>query len=173
MGILCSYNNNRKKQEKKINIIKNKEISNIRINDEKLIRNKSKINSYNDRRKKQGKERDQIKNKEINNIRINDKKLIKDISKINIKYNINNYNIVKIFGSEFVKNNKYNCKMIIDNKEYEIIENYYLNNYNSNILEINLKGINNVTNMSYMFYGCYTLSSLPDISNGILIMLLI
>ena len=120
--------------------------------------------SYNNRIKKQGKEIDQIKNKEINNTKINDKKLIKDISKINIIYNINNNHNVKIFGSEFVKNNKYNCKIIIDNKEYKITEKYYLNNYNSNILEINLKGINNITNMSYMFDGCLSLSSLPDIS---------
>ena len=32
---------------------------------------------------------------------------------------------IRIFGSEFVKNNKKICKMIIDNEEYEISEKYY------------------------------------------------
>jgi len=45
-----------------------------------------------------------------------------DISIINIIYNINEEDRkykqnIKIFGSEFVKNNKNMCKMIIDNKD--------------------------------------------------------
>ena len=89
-----------------------------------------------------------------------------DISIININYkkfytfedNIN------IFGSEFVKNNKNNCKMIIDNKEYDLEEKFNIKNCNNNILNIKLKGIDNITNMSYMFKWCSSLSSLPDIS---------
>ena len=33
-------------------------------------------------------------------------------------------NIIRIFGPRFVENNKNICKMIIDNKEYEITEKY-------------------------------------------------
>ena len=87
----------------------------------------------------------------------------KDISEINIIYKIKEENNIRIFGSEFVKNNKNICKMIIDNKEYEIIEKYNIKN-NNNKLKIILKGIDNVTNMSDMFFGCSLLSSLPDIS---------
>ena len=75
--------------------------------------------------------------------------------------------IIRIFGAKFVENNKNKCKMIIDNKEYEITNKYNIENYkknNNNKINIKLKGINNVTNMSYMFYGCSLLSSLPDIS---------
>ena len=54
--------------------------------------------------------------------------------------------------------------MIIDNKEYEIREKYNIENYNNNELNIKLKGINNITNMSGMFEGCSSLSSLSDIS---------
>ena len=71
---------------------------------------------------------------------------------------------INIFGSEFVKNNKNKCKMIIDNKEYEITEKYNIENYSNNILKIILKGIDNITNMSYIFSECSSLSSLPDIS---------
>ena len=47
----------------------------------------------------------------------------KDNSEIIIKYNIDKENI-NLFGSEFVKNNKNICKMIINNIEYEITEVY-------------------------------------------------
>ena len=88
----------------------------------------------------------------------------KDITEINIIYEINRKKNIRIFGSNFVKNNKNICKMIIDNKEYEITEKYKVKSKNNNKLKIKLKGIDNVTNMSYMFYECSSLSSLPDIS---------
>ena len=79
-----------------------------------------------------------------------------DISFGNIIYNINEedkkFENINIFGSEFVKYNKNICKMIIDNKEYEIKEKYNIENYNNNELKIKLKGIDNITNMSCMFY---------------------
>ena len=43
----------------------------------------------------------------------------KEISNIYIIYNINKDNI-NIFGSKFVENNKNICKMIIDDKEYDL-----------------------------------------------------
>ena len=49
----------------------------------------------------------------------------KDISEISIIYDINKEDI-NIFGKEFVENNKNICKMIIDNKEYEICQNIIL-----------------------------------------------
>ena len=71
-----------------------------------------------------------------------------DESIINIIYNINEENRkfgkINIFGSEFVKNNRDKCKMIIDNKEYEITEQYNIENYINNELKIKLKEINKV-----------------------------
>jgi len=63
-----------------------------------------------------------------------------------------------------VKKNKKNCKLIIDNKEYEITEEYNIKQYKNNKLKIKLEGINNITDMSFMFEGCSSLISLPDIS---------
>ena len=54
--------------------------------------------------------------------------------------------------------------MIIDDGEDEIKEKYNTTNYNNNKLKIKLKVIDKVTNMNNMFYGCSSLSSLPDIS---------
>ena len=88
-----------------------------------------------------------------------------DISEINIIYDINEDENINIFGYEFVKKNRNKCKMIIDNKEYKLTSKYNAISNNNNNLNIKLKGINNVTDMSYMFYKCSSLLSLPDISN--------
>ena len=95
-----------------------------------------------------------------------------DISEISIIYDIkkkNNFieedkDNINIFGSAFVENNKNICKLIINNQEYNISEKFNVKNYNNNILEIKLKGINNVIDLRYMFDKCSSLSSLPDIS---------
>ena len=67
----------------------------------------------------------------------------------------------KLFGERFIKK-----KMIINNKEEEICS--YLSNYkkymNKGKLEIKLKGIKNIIDSSYMFSGCLSLYSLPNIS---------
>ena len=56
-------------------------------------------------------------------------------------------------------------------KEYfNDIDEYY---NNKDEIKIKLKGINNITNMRFMFSGCKSLYSLSDISNGILPILLI
>ena len=72
--------------------------------------------------------------------------------------------IIKLFGKYFINNNINKCKIIIENKEQDIIE--YLNvNKNDKILKIKLKEIKTITNMSHMFHGCKELVSLPNISN--------
>ena len=65
----------------------------------------------------------------------------KDITEINIIYNFNGENNINIFGYNFIKNNKNICKMIIDNKEYELAEKYKVKRSNNNKLKIKLKGI--------------------------------
>ena len=74
---------------------------------------------------------------------------------------------IKLFGEEFVKNNKKKCVLIIDGKEHELCENMYrddLTCIKRNILKIKLKEIETITDMSYMFSNCCTLIDLPDIS---------
>ena len=100
-------------------------------------------------------------------------------NEINIIYNINNNkdcdeeeeeeedcekNSVKIFGSEFVKNNKNNCKIIYENEEYELKEYINIKDNKKEKIELKLKGINNITNMSCLFHKCNSLSSLTDLS---------
>ena len=73
--------------------------------------------------------------------------LNEDISEIIIIYNIKREeNKINIFDFNFVKNNKNICKLIIDNKEYELTEKYKIYNNNNTSLKIKLKGINKATN---------------------------
>ena len=108
-------------------------------------------------------------------------------NKIIIKYKIDKYKKTKIFGKKFVIYNNGLCKMIINNKEYDICETFSLNDSNEIIL-INIHKIKNISSMfeschsllsllgleclntynfndmSYLFNGCESLVSLPDIS---------
>ena len=94
----------------------------------------------------------------------------------------------KIFGSYFVNYNKYNCKIIFKDSEYDLISYFNLENVNEIKLKINknLKDIShmfeecelllllpdfdnlntsNIVDMNNLFYGCKSLLALPDISN--------
>ena len=62
-----------------------------------------------------------------------------------------------------MKNNKNICKKVYEDKEYEL-EEYITNTSNKGTLEVKLTNINDITDMSYMFYHCSSLLSLPDIS---------
>ena len=103
--------------------------------------------------------------KEIKANKINNEK----INEITIIYNIEQENKIKLFGKQFIENNKNNCKIIIDNKEQEIVEFLAINENmkKKESLEIKLKEIKPITNMSYMFgwdNWPHELISLPDIS---------
>ena len=71
---------------------------------------------------------------------------------------------IKLFGEKFIENNNNNCKIIIENKEQDLIQ-FIKKNKNEKILKIKLKEIKTITDMSYMFSRCNSLASLPDISN--------
>ena len=98
------------------------------------------------------------KNKKIDNINEEIKKEIKNELGEEMSKN-------KLFGEIFVRNNKENCKIVINGKEKELVSFYDIEKLEENrILEIKLKGINIIKNMSFMFCGCLSLLSLPDIS---------
>ena len=73
---------------------------------------------------------------------------------------------MKIFGEGFVKKNKNKCKIIVNGSEFELSSdlNVNINQLKNNLFEIKLKGINNITNMDGMFWNCFSLYALPDIS---------
>ena len=65
-----------------------------------------------------------------------------------------------------MENNKNKCKIIINGKEEELCTYYDIEPKGDNeTFIIKLKGLNNINDISYMFYGCLSLFSLPDIHN--------
>ena len=128
--------------------------------------------------------KDNIKLEDIDNI-INEKSLDKKLGSIlNIynkmsnknnerfilRYNIDKHyiqnNKIKIFGEKFVKNNENNCKILCKGQSYKLVDYFDISNCDkeNNMLEIEIEGINNITNASYMFYECNCLSPLSQIS---------
>ena len=95
-------------------------------------------------------------------------KIIKKLKKFGFRFDEKDYkeDAIRILGKYFVKQNKNKCKIIYNNKKYELKE--YLDeiddNYNHNIKEIKLKiiGINNIIDFSKMFRGCFHLLSVSE-----------
>ena len=110
--------------------------------------------------------------------------------------NKNNEDKIRLFGEDFVKNNKNNCYILINNHISELCEFYncdkkkkekeiivhlikekrmsikgIFNNCKNlvNISNISKWSTHLVNDMSNMFYGCSSLLSLPDISSWITI----
>ena len=85
-------------------------------------------------------------------------------SEMKIIYKINeNEDSVKLFGLDFIDNNKTICKIVHEGKEYELKETFDIKDKkDKDVLEIKLKG--SLNHMNYMFYKCTSLLSLPDIS---------
>lgn len=80
---------------------------------------------------------------------------------IKIEYNYSKKsNKIQLFGDVFIKNNKENkekCKIIIDNNEKDLIKYYEIKNKKNGKLEIILKVINKIKDISHMFNECILL----------------
>ena len=64
-----------------------------------------------------------------------------------------------------MKNNKDSFKMIINDKNYELDSFFKIKNEKENeVLKIKLKQIKSVSNLSWMFSGCFDLIEIPEFS---------
>ena len=84
-----------------------------------------------------------------------------EIRDIEIVYNprLNNDNEVRIFGYNFVDNNKDKCKILYNYNDYELKEYFeeINNNYDKeNNIILTLRIIDNIVDLSYMLYECYS-----------------
>ena len=149
--------------DKKINKIKKENEKQIKEYENKIIKIKEK---YEEELKELNDIKEKSKKYKMKYIEFQEK--IKEVNnEIMIIYKIDkNENSIRLFGKDFVNNNKNICKIIYDEKEYELQERFYLKNLNKNkeILEIKLRGITNVITMNSMFDECSSLLSVPDIS---------
>ena len=143
---------------------------------EPLEKFKNKIEKNENNKNENNKNENNKNENNKNEIKINNEKnklINEDIEQIIIKYKIDDIEYsknIRIFGDKFVENNKNKCKIIVNGNGYDLSTHLNINKkqLNNNILEIKLKGIRQITDMSYMFSGDYReatlLSSLPDTS---------
>ena len=92
---------------------------------------------------------------------------IEKSDEIKIIYNINRRKLkIKLFDIHFINNNKDKCYLIIEEKKYDLIEYLLIKDIKTKgkNIEIKLKGFNRISDMSYMFYDCSSIFSLPNIS---------
>jgi len=92
---------------------------------------------------------------------------IKDINnEIEITYDVKGQIEIRIFGNSFVDNNKDICKIVYNDKEYNLVEFFKIKEYtNEKItqLVIKLRYIKNITDYSCMFKYCKSLLSIKDL----------
>ena len=87
-------------------------------------------------------------------------------NEIDLVYNIpKDAQKVNIFGYHFVKRNKDICKIIYENKEYDLNDSFDCKSIKNNVLKIKLEGINNAIILDDMFKHCSELSDQSDFSN--------
>ena len=80
-------------------------------------------------------------------------------------YKINKNKVIKIFDEIFVKNNKYRCKIIIDNKILSLRDKYTVKDNFSKYLKVKLILLNSFGfNLKKMFYKCKNLSKFSVLS---------
>ncbi len=89
-------------------------------------------------------------------------------NEMTIKYRVNEdipEGEVKLFGKEFVRNNKNNCILYIDANKQELCETftYSQDEIDDGYLDVRIVEINPIKDMSYMFANCTQVALLPDI----------
>ena len=73
-------------------------------------------------------------------------------------YEIKKENSINLFNSKFIRKNKRNCQIIIDNKIYALTDKYEITDYNQKYLKIKLLILKNKKiDLSYMFEDCESL----------------
>ena len=94
--------------------------------------------------------------------------IIDKSNEIEIKYIVNGKNEIRIFGNEFVVNNRDKCKIVFKGKEHDLVEHFKIPDYtdeNEKLTElvIKLRYIKNITDLSCMFHWCSALISISDL----------
>ena len=85
-----------------------------------------------------------------------------------LEYKATNKSQIKLFDSNFVNMNIDKCKIIYNDKEFDLMEYFtFDNNYNHNdSIKIQLRINNNITDISHMFDECKELLSISYLSVG-------
>ena len=91
-----------------------------------------------------------------------------DLIDLEITYKLRKYykDKIRIFGRVFIENNFDKCKIVYNDKEYELkeyFEDIDSNNNHKDSITLILRGFNNITDMSYLFNECDSFTSISFI----------
>ena len=86
-------------------------------------------------------------------------------NELTIIYCANKTKKIRLFGENFVKNNKNNCLLFINNKKKDLCEYYNFEKSNEEILIVKLIETKTISDMSFMFNKCESLYFLPNFEN--------
>ena len=101
------------------------------------------------------------------------KNKIQKKDKIKIIYNIGDENEIRLFGDKFVKRYRNKFKLIINKREGNICSHINIpkNIIQIQVLEVILKGISDIKNLSYMFSGSICLVNVLCNKNSLILVL--
>ena len=106
--------------------------------------------------------KNEFEEKNNENVIILDKKIDEEIyytgNEITMEYDAKDNNLIKIFNEQFVENNYKKCKIIFEEKEYDLTSYLELTR-KSDTLKLQLKEIETITDMSCMFHQCLLLET--------------
>ena len=103
-----------------------------------------------------------IKNTKFNILKdnLNEMTIIYEFEKVK------NNEEIRIFGNEFVKNNKNKLRLIINGIHKELKESINIKDiYNKNRIRVKIIEIKKISNLSNMFAGCNNITKISMISN--------
>ena len=86
-------------------------------------------------------------------------------NELTIIYCSNNQKKIRLFGENFVKNNKNNCFLFVNNKKKDLCEYYNFEKNFEEVLIVKLIETKTISDMSFMFSECESLSFVPNFSN--------
>ena len=81
---------------------------------------------------------------------------------------IKNENKLRILSQYFINKNKDKCEVVYHNKKHELkecVEDIHIDCNDNDLIKFKLIFIHNIIDMSFMFYGCYSLISLSIVLN--------
>ena len=72
---------------------------------------------------------------------------------------------IRILGEKFVIRNKHKCRLIFQNKKLLLQKELLVKGIKSEEIKLKILGLNTITDISYLFHGCKSLTSFVKLNS--------